>query len=154
MPEKVQQAIAVRRAFEIEVKSFSGEGQAELAVGRHGDGRKRLKRKKDEQISTVVFSEPSSQVPMPNAAALPMLAGIPSMTIPMAMPLAAQMASAQMPIPPPMGQHPLQGAPMMMRHQGLILPQQGMLQHQAGNMPPGGPMMGFIPRERFPRPGG
>jgi len=98
--------------------------------------------------------EPSSQVPMPNAAALPMLAGMPSMTIPMAMPLAAQMASAQMPIPPPMGQHPLQGAPMMMRHQGLILPQQGMLQHQAGNMPPGGPMMGFIPRERFPRPGG
>jgi len=93
--------------------------------------------------------EPSSQVPMPNAAALPMLAGMPSMTIPMAMPLAAQMASAQMPIPPPMGQHPLQGAPMMMRH---ILPQQGMLQQ--GNMPPGGPMMGFIPRERFPRPGG
>jgi hypothetical protein len=79
------------------------------------------------------------------------------MTIPMAMPLVAQnlMASAQMPIPPPMGQHPLQGAPMMMRQQPLILPQQGnMLQHQAGNMQPGGPMMGFIPRERFPHQGG
>ena len=86
--------------------------------------------------------------PLPNASALPMLAGMPSMTIPMAIPLGAQMA----PIPPPMGQHPLQGAPMMMRHQGLLLPQQGMLQQ--GNMPPGGPLMGFVPRERFSRPGG
>ena len=50
MPEKVQQAIAVRRAFEIEVKSFSGDGQAELAVGRHGDGRKRLARKRMNKI--------------------------------------------------------------------------------------------------------
>ena len=89
---------------------------------------------------------------MPNASALPMLAGMPSMTIPMAMPLGAQMASAQMPIPPPMGQHPLQGAPMMMRHQ-MILPQQGGMLAQGGNMP-AGPLMGFIPRERFPRPGG
>jgi len=40
----------------------------------------------------------------------------------------------------------------MMRHQ-MILPQQGGMLAQGGNMP-AGPLMGFIPRERFPRPGG
>lgn len=125
MPEKVQQAIAEK------------DRQNSQSVDMEMD--------MDEK-------ETSSQ-PMPNATTLPMLAGMPSMTIPMAMPLGAQLASAQMPIPPRMGQHPLQGAPMMMRHQGLILPQGGMLP-QGGNMPPGASMMGFIPRERFPRPGG
>jgi hypothetical protein len=56
MPEKMQQAIAVRRAFKIEVKSFSGDGQAELAdICRHGDGRKRLARKRMNKYRQLYF---------------------------------------------------------------------------------------------------
>ena len=80
-----------------------------------------------------------------------MVGGMPAMTIPMGIPMPGQIASGQIPLATPMGQHPLQGTPVMMGHQGLILPQGGMLQQGAA---PRAPMMGFMPRERFPGPGG